>query len=48
MWQDANQSCSSRIVGRKSRALGWEPKRGSDDFLASFDEEVQHIAAKAH
>jgi hypothetical protein len=46
--QNADHGCSSRIIGRKSRALGWESKHGKDEFLASFNDEVKAVAASVH
>ena len=31
---------NSRCKGERSRAIGWNPKKGDPDFLASVEEEV--------
>lgn len=37
--------CSARARGDKTReVLGWNPKRGDDDFYASFGEEVRRVS----
>jgi len=39
---------NSRARSNRSRALGWKPTKGKDDFIASIKPEIEALAKKAH